>query len=237
MNTHSQPHHHPDEALLAEFAAGTLPPAQALAINAHLHYCHKCRDTLRELETLGGALLSQHETASFETDKAFDRLLERMDNEGLTDTADESANDSANHSNISHKKLPPKYKHLPSVIQKVAAQQKIKWKKVTGSLKSAPLFIGQKQFALSLQKINAGGRVPQHDHRGEEFTVVLKGSFSDEDGIYREGDFISRSPGDIHYPMASSNEDCLCLSVEQAPVKLTGLRGWLLNPFIRIQAG
>ena len=33
------------------------------------------------------------------------------------------------------------------------------------------------------------GKVPAHDHKGLEVTVVLQGSFSDGDGIYREGDF------------------------------------------------
>ena len=85
-----------------------------------------------------------------------------------------------------------------------------------------------------MQRICAGGTTPEHDHRGTEMTVVLEGSFSDEKGIYREGDFLLKEPGDVHQPVSARNQDCLCLSVQEAPVKLTGLWGKVLNPFIRL---
>ena len=86
------------------------------------------------------------------------------------------------------------------------------------------------------KKISAGGVAPEHDHSGTEMTVVLKGSFSDKEGIYQEGDFILKEPGQIHQPISARNEDCLCLSVESAPVKLTGFFGRMVNPFIKHNA-
>jgi len=43
---------------------------------------------------------------------------------------------------------------------------------------------------MALHRIKAGGKAPEHDHKGTEITVVLTGSFSDEDDIYQPGDFI-----------------------------------------------
>ena len=37
-----------------------------------------------------------------------------------------------------------------------------------------------------------------------------------------------------HRPVADEDEDCLCLIVTDAPLRLTGWLGRLLNPFIRI---
>jgi putative transcriptional regulator len=62
--------------------------------------------------------------------------------------------------------------------------------------------------------------------------VVLKVSFSDEDGVYHPGDFIVREAGEIHRPCATLNDDCICLSVLEAPIKLTGIKR-IFNPFLR----
>ena len=80
----------------------------------------------------------------------------------------------------------------------------------------------------------AGGKTPKHDHHGLEYTVVLKGSFSDENAVYREGDFLVRQPGDVHQPMGAQNGECICLSALSAPIKLTNPLGFLMKPWLRI---
>jgi putative transcriptional regulator len=37
-----------------------------------------------------------------------------------------------------------------------------------------------------------------------------------------------------HRPVADEGEDCLCLVVTDAPLKLTGRLGRLVNPFVRL---
>jgi putative transcriptional regulator len=102
-------------------------------------------------------------------------------------------------------------------------------------MEEAKLFTGQGKFEVALHKICAGGVTPKHGHRGLEYTVVLKGSFSDENSVYTEGDFIIRKPGDIHQPMGAKNGECICLSAQEAPIKLTSLLGFFLNPWLRIK--
>lgn len=75
--------------------------------------------------------------------------------------------------------------------------------------------------------------MPRHDHQGEEITVILKGSFSDLDDQYHVGDFIVRRPGEKHQPVASQDEDCLCLYTLEAPLTMTNWFYRLLQPLIR----
>lgn len=222
------PQHHPDHNLLIEFASGCIDYGQSIAISAHLHYCTQCQAEIMNLERIGGAIMATHEHSNDNnaapSTLQFDALMDKIQH---IDTTPEPT------PSVTNEKLQPE---LPKAVRKMLLPT-TRWKRITSSLRSAGLIAGQDKYGVSLQKIHAGGKVPQHDHRGSEITVVLKGSFSDEDGVYQQGDFLLKNEGDIHCPMASKNEDCLCLSVEQAPVKLTSLLGRvLINPFLRINA-
>ena len=74
--------------------------------------------------------------------------------------------------------------------------------------------------------------MPQHDHGGNEWTLVLDGGFTDEAGHFARGDMAERQQGEAHQPVADPGTDCICLVVADAPVALTGTVGRLLNPFI-----
>jgi len=204
--------HHPDDNLLAEFAAGSLPEAHAIAVSAHLHYW--------SFESIGGAVLSNSQSTSndahTELESSFDQLMSRINaniaiNEATSINSSTNLSDSAS-SNLNTdqaKEAITKSHELPKLIQKMVNDSSLQWKRVSSSLRSASLVSGQKKCAVSLQKIKAGGIAPEHNHRGKEMTVVLEGSFSDEDGVYHEGDFLLKQSGDIHRPRASRNQDCL----------------------------
>ena len=130
--------------------------------------------------------------------------------------------------------LSDELKGIPEYLNQFLPRSGLNWRKLSSSVTVAPISVGETRYELALHKICAGGQTPVHDHNGVEYTVVLKGSFSDEDGMYNEGDFLTREPGDIHRPFASQHEDCICLSVLEAPIRLKGL-GRVLNPFMRFQ--
>jgi putative transcriptional regulator len=114
------------------------------------------------------------------------------------------------------------------------AESTLTWKRLTSSVDIAQFKTGQKVFEVALHKICAGGKTPKHDHNGVEYTVVLKGSFSDERAVYKEGDFLMRQPGDVHQPMGAQNGECICLSALSAPIKLANPLGFLMKPWLRI---
>jgi putative transcriptional regulator len=76
--------------------------------------------------------------------------------------------------------------------------------------------------------IPAGRRMPRHDHRGEELTLVLKGSFSDATGRYSAGDLQMGAPGLEHQPHAGDEGPCICLVAENGGLKLSGWLGRLV---------
>ena len=91
--------------------------------------------------------------------------------------------------------------------------------------------MGQRQTRLL--RIRPGIRIPRHTHAGTELTLVLAGGFTDGGGHYLRGD-LSFSDGEVdHSPRADDDGECICLTVIDAPLRLTGPLMRLLNPFVR----
>ncbi len=211
---------HPDHAMLVDFSAGTLGTALSICVSAHLHFCSQCRSELMQLDQIGSQLMSVAEPATVD-DSLFDNVMARIDQAEAIPAEPRS------------EKAPS---DMPFTVNKLIkeAEQTPTWKRLSGSVDVARLKTGQEKFEVALHKICAGGKTPKHDHSGLEYTVVLKGSLSDERSVYKEGDFLVRQPGDIHQPMGGQNGDCICLSALEAPIKLTNPFGFLMKPWLRI---
>ncbi len=216
MNTRSIKHH-PSDNLLAEYSAGSLDFALCISVSAHLHYCQVCQYRMQEFEDIGGQLLSEQKSVKVD-DSVFEALIQKLDNPSII-----SSNANAPKSRFG----------LPPVVEKlIPSKRALRWRRVSPALKQANLKSGQKQYEVCLHKIGKGGKVAEHDHRGLEVTLVLQGSFSDDEGVYQAGDFLVKEAGDVHRPCAAQNQDCLCLTVVAAPVLLTGLFTRWLNPLL-----
>ncbi|WGP00057.1 ChrR family anti-sigma-E factor [Saccharophagus degradans] len=214
---------HPSDNTLIEYSAGNLPAALAICVATHLEYCPQCSHRASQLNSLGGTLLETSAKAQVAS-TSFTQLMARIQ---AAPTMGDIKAPVATATKTSAKP------NLPKVINKlIHPARPLKWKRVSPALKEAIVTVGQDQYEVCFHRIKRGGKVAEHDHGGTEITVVLEGSFSDELGTYTVGDYIEKQPGDIHRPMATQNEDCLCLSVSEAPVKITGLLGKLINPFI-----
>jgi putative transcriptional regulator len=125
---------------------------------------------------------------------------------------------------------------MPRALRRLVPSglEALEWSRA-GALRTSRLAFGDRAREVTLQHIAAGGRVLEHGHRGNEITVVLRGSFSDRDGCYGEGDFMLRGPQHVHRPEVGTGGDCLCLAVLDAPLRLAGLLGVVANPFMRIR--
>ena len=109
----------------------------------------------------------------------------------------------------------------------------LNWKRVSADIHSVELCRDSNGARVELLKIRPGGSASTHTHLGDEYTVILEGSFSDEAGVYREGDFMVRGTDDQHTPVATQDRECICLAVTEGPVQFTGLFSRMLNPLIR----
>lgn len=216
------PKHHPGDDLLVSYAAGSMEEPLALVIATHLALCVRCRDEVKRMEALGGVMLEQQDAAALD-EAGIDRILARLD-EPEDDTPAASA-EAADHVDM---RVPrPLRDYLGADIDQ------LDWKSFRG-LQKVELLTEAKGFHTRLMRIKPGTAMPVHTHEGTELTVVLAGGFSDETGHFVRGDVAECDASVEHRPIADEGEDCLCLAVTDAPLRLTGPVGRLLNPFLDI---
>lgn len=70
--------HHPSDATLASYAAGTLPEALGLVTATHLSFCPACREVVALAEAVGGSMLDDMAPVAMDDD-ALAQVLARGD--------------------------------------------------------------------------------------------------------------------------------------------------------------
>ena len=209
---------HPTDELLASYSAGSLPLSQALCISVHLEHCHECSQKLLRLNQVGSELMHRLKPSP-SASSLKEELLDKLDTLTLADEPDYEDTDSS---------VP---RCLRQFINK--GYTDLPWKRVSLDIQSHELCRDNNRARVELLRIKPGGTSGTHTHMGDEYTVILEGSFSDETGLYRKGDFLVRNEKHKHTPVATSDRECICLAVTEAPIQLTGFFGRMLNPFIR----
>ncbi|MEO0945686.1 MAG: ChrR family anti-sigma-E factor [Pseudomonadota bacterium] len=211
--------HHLTDALLMSYAAGTLEEGFSLVVATHISLCDECRARLESFEAVGGTLVENTEAVEM-ADDALEATL------ALIDAAPEV--------------LPPvRTASTNSVFPKPLQDyvggdlDAVKWRNAGGGVQQAVLKTdsGSKVRLLS---IPGGTAMPDHGHRGLELTLVLKGAFEDEDGLFARGD-IEVANEDLHHtPIAKEGEPCICLAATDAPLRFKGFIPRIAQPFLGI---
>ncbi len=219
--------HHPSPEYLAAFSAGTLSFSQAICVSAHTEHCSQCRADVKRLNQVGSELLNQ-----LKPEKVSASLKQSVME--AIDRAEES-----NHESIVDRTTPqqrPTHKQVPKCLQRLVPEgfSKLDWKRLSPSIHAAKLCSDVDGSKVEMIKIQPGGQVASHNHTGEEITLVLSGSFSDNSGNYQAGDIIFRNQDDKnHRPIASQDCECICLTAVQSPIEFTGFFARLFNPLVR----
>ncbi len=223
--------YHPDSRYLTDFATANLPLAEAVCVSAHLEFCGKCRAHVQQLTDVGGHMFARLQPEAVSED-SFAALMARVSAGSQQPAAPvtvaveaprEDADDAAQ-SNV----------FLPRAVRRLVSGSldKLRWVQLGKALRVAPLQVSDESRETAIYDIRAGGRMPEHEHRGEEITVLLQGSFSDADGSYSRGDFVVRHAGETHQPTATMDKDCICLVCLERPVRPRGLIYRLLEPLV-----
>ncbi|WP_323768333.1 ChrR family anti-sigma-E factor [Antarctobacter sp.] len=211
--------HHLTDDLIFGYSAGTLPEAVNLIIATHVSLCDECRAAVEAHDAVGGAVLEA--TGDMHVSDAFlDGALALI----------RSARPEPAMRPIEVARDPVAPAPLRDYIGGSLAD--VKWRPVGMGVKQAILPTSREATARLLY-IPAGTAMPDHGHRGLELTLVLKGAFHDDEGYFARGD-IEIADQDLHHtPVADISEDCICLAVTDAPLRLKGLAR-LAQPFLRI---
>jgi len=224
--------HRPPEELLLDYAAGNLPEPLSLLVAAHLTVCPESRREVRELENVGGALLEKIEPAEM-SDAALDSVLARLEEEPAAEPPRPRGQRVAGGTDHGQTRTCGTA-ILPAPLRSVAGEDitALPWRERGGSVAEVELLRDYPGYRTRLLRIRAGASVPAHTHEGREFTLVLDGSFSDHTGRYARGDVAVADSEVTHHPVAGKERDCICLAVTDAPLKMTGPLGRILNYFI-----
>ncbi len=223
------PANHVTDELLAAYAAGTLSEAESLIVATHSALCPLCRDAIAAFEAVGANLLDEIEPEELSAG-SLESVMAKLD-----DAADLPDNVVRHPSSKTAAAAAAEGFVLPEPLRSYVGGDlnDVVWRPVIRGLEEAELSVSGPEFNVRLIRVAAGAAMPQHSHYGSEYTLLLTGAYQDSSGRFARGDFQMADSDVDHQPTAEPGEPCVCLIVTDAPIKLTGPVGRLLNPFIR----
>lgn len=206
--------HHTPDAMLASYAAGSLPQPFAIVVASHISMCMTCRAALGAHQAAGGALLDAgaHEpvSASLKT-----QIWDQLDDPVVPQ---------------------PTYRAsgvYPGAIMEALKGKPPRWKSLGMGVKQSILSANE-TGSVRLLYIPSGQAVPDHTHNGLELTLVLQGSFSDQTGQFRAGDLEVADQDLEHTPIADEGLPCICIAATDAPLRFSSLIPRMLQPLFNI---
>jgi len=229
--------HHPDEATLLSYAAGSLPLAFELLVACHLRSCPHCQARVAEAEALGGMLLEALEPVPV---AGRDELMKLMqpepadpmltDDMALETMFDVDTGHNATGSSLIVEEPWRRAIELPKPLRHYLEHGDVDmpWRRLVPGIQQISL--GEADGRLKLLKIAPGISIPLHSHEGSEMTLILEGSYTDELGRFQAGD-VSDLDEVEHQPITDGNAPCICLVATDAPLRFNDLLPRMLQPF------
>lgn len=203
----------PIDALMAQYASGQLSPALHGLVAAHLAIKPDNRGFVGALEDLNAQ----------ELEAAMPAGLRNRDSRlaAIFDTPAPAARPASSGDGI-----------IPAPLADFIGYRldSVPWRTVLPGIREFHVPHAEKAGGeASLLWIKPGRIMPAHTHDGTEVTLVLKGGFSDASGHYRRGDIAFADSDVDHRPRADEDEDCVCFAVTDAPLRLTGPFGRIMQ--------
>lgn len=213
--------------IITDYAAGKLSPAKHIMVACHSEIVDSVAEEVAFQEDIAACVVAEMEplilSPSF------------MKNVLASLPPQKSANENERHGATKDKPVeditPKSLRHLLG-----HGVDDLKWKFLVPSLAVHDLLGERKKGGdrLYLIKVKSGGSIPDHSHNGEEWSLILKGSYSVGEKHFKRGDFYIEDETEIHSPQVEGDEDCICLLMTQAPLKMQGLIPKLIQPILGI---
>jgi len=219
--------HHPKIELLQSFIQGDLPASLSAGVAIHADLCSVCQQKIAQLtehtaqvnfeEAFLDRFIVDDSAAIENIDVAhFDKMIAEITESNDVDTPEPVIEKTVTFKNSQYT--------LPTVLNNMVLSKTAH----IGNLARARVQLNENEIHTSLLHIEPGGGVPEHTHKGFELTVLLAGSFHDEQGDYVKGDFIMLNGSVQHHPI--SDNGCLCYTVANDALHFTQGINKLLNP-------
>jgi putative transcriptional regulator len=214
---------HPEETaldtLLAHYARGALSAPLHVLVASHLEIRPESRRFVGALEgVVASAILAEDPVPIGDRDARLAAIF-AAEEEGDTLVRPRAANPAIS-GDVPH----PLARYLGQSLNDVP------WRTLLPGVKEYRIEDNEEGEA-TLYWIKGGRKMPFHTHEGSEYTLVLKGAFSDLNGHYGRGDIAIADADVDHRPIADPDADCFCFAVTDAPLKLTGPIGRIVQRF------
>lgn len=208
-------HSVPDDMLMG-YASGSLAKAFDLVLATHVSLSDDARARLETFEALGGAVLCEMDTADV-ADDSLERTMAKIRGAAPIE------------------RPAPTTGTFPTPLQDLVGgdEEAVRWRSIGRGVKQCVLHSDEHGTARLLM-IPAGKAMPAHSHHGTEMTLVLKGAFRDEGGIFARGDLELADTNTNHQPVAEPGEDCICLVATNAKLKFQGFLPRMAQRFVGI---
>ncbi len=219
------------EALMMEYATGALDQSLSMVVASHLTLSTRGRRTVALCESIGGAFVAESCEPVAMSERSLQIVMGRLDSGAEESRPAARSYESAYKCYWGDTHLPqPLHHHMES-----EGKGKARWnwifpgvaaKKISGQdrLRAEPM-------SVFLVDAKPGARLPTHRHGSREITLVLRGTFSDENGFYGPGDLLIMDGNTRHTPVADKGVGCACIVATGDPI---GLSDWLLRFVLRV---
>ncbi len=197
------PNHHPPAEWLLGHASGTLTEAEDLLLAAHCTLCPDCRAGVRAQEEAAGAALADLAPAPVGAG-ALDAILGRLGEQEAAPTPPAPSSGT---------------RVLPQPVRDyIGAFEALSWGFVMPGIRQVVLPVSHEQMPVRLFHLAPGLDIPLHTHQGLERTLVLAGSYTDQDGTFARGDVGIQDGSADHRQRIDDGEVCIALVVADGPL-------------------
>lgn len=211
-------HHHPTDETLASYIRGTLDEGRRVVVAAHVELCKSCAAVVAVSDHIAGSMLETTQPEPLQHD-ALQVVLARID-------AIEA---------VSSRPLPPAARERPFGLDALSGLELGPWRWIGPGVHwrsvSVPVDQGARVFML---RAAPNTSLPHHTHTGTELTLILQGAYAHEGGRFGAGDFEEADGTVDHQPVVEPGEDCICLVAMEGQLRLLGLLGRIMQPFVRM---
>jgi putative transcriptional regulator len=214
--------HHPDDATLMSYAAGSLPEPLALIIATHCSVCPTCSAEVKAMERVGAALFAELVPADLE--KPMPTTALRNIEADIVSSAPQSP--------VLHDAS-----DVPQPLRQLIGDRLdgIEWQRLGLGVWHAPVLQHKSSRGdVRLLRVEPGRAMPEHGHGGSELTMILSGSYEDEIGKFGPGDVADLDDGIEHRPVADAHTGCICIIASEKQAVFKGFFARLMQPLTGI---
>jgi putative transcriptional regulator len=206
----------PSDELLADYASGSLPGGMSLLVASHLTFCPESRRRVRDLESVGGAMMASEPKPDV-APPGLDAVLARLGE--APDPAPEPARRDEAGATV-----------FPAPLRDALGmtEGEVPWRFRLPGLSEYDMD-GYEGEEVGLLRAKPGAPIFSHTHSGVEATLVLCGAMEDRGQVFRRGEVTLATEHDDHRPRIVGDEVCICLVVMTGELRFTGRFSRALN--------